>query len=54
MDAVGMKGHSWTHDVPFLDPVRYLTVMDAIKYVVGRKEKYLQQNSVKGGPKTAP
>ena len=43
MNLVGLKGHSWTSNHPILGPSRYLTVMDAIKFVVARKEKIISQ-----------
>lgn len=32
-----MTGHSWTYDNKFTDAFRYLTAMDSVKYVIGRK-----------------
>lgn len=43
MNSVGMREHSWTYNNKILGPSRYLTAMDAIKFVVGRREKILQQ-----------
>lgn len=54
MYAAGMKGHTWTYNSKFLGSFRYLTAMDAIKFIVGRREKILSQsNSLKENYKTA-
>jgi hypothetical protein len=41
MKNVGMYENRWTSD-SFSHQARYLTVMDAIKYVLGRREQLIQ------------
>ena len=41
MKNIGMYENRWTSD-SFSHQARYLTVMDAIKYVLGRREQIIQ------------
>ncbi len=43
MKSVEMTDHSWTARKFFVGPQRYLTAMDAIKYVIARRRKLLEQ-----------
>lgn len=37
MESVEMTGYSWTYDNILTGAFRYLTAMDSVKYVIGRK-----------------